>query len=73
MTTLRIPKRSINAAANGAVKPKSKTFTDIANEISSLPHPKESSRGIIKTDGADLKPDVAINVKKVMIAAIQAG
>ena len=33
ITTRRIPKRSIKAAANGAVKPKSRTFIAIANEI----------------------------------------
>ena len=68
-----MPKRSIKAAANGATKPKSKTFTAIAKEISSLPQPKLSSKGTIKTEGADLVPADAIKVKKVIPATTQAG
>ena len=73
MTTFRTVKRSIRAAAKGAVKPNSKTLTEIASEICSRFQPKASSSGTIKTDGADLNPAVATRVKNVTIAAIQAG
>jgi hypothetical protein len=73
ITTLRIPKRSINAAANGAVRPNSKIFIATASEISSRDQPKASSNGTTKTEGADLKPAVATRVKKVTPAANQAG
>ena len=64
---------SINAAANGAVKPKSKTFTETASEISARDQLKASCKGISNTDGADLNPALAIRVKKVTPAAYQAG
>ena len=73
ITTLRTVKRSINAAANGAVNPYNKTLIAIASEIWSRPQPNASSSGTINTEGADLKPAVATRVKKVTIAAIHAG
>ena len=73
ITTLRTVKRSIKAAAKGAVSPYNKTLTEMAIDICSRFQPKASSRGTIKTDGADRKPAVATRVKKVTIAAIHAG
>ena len=73
ITTLRIPKRSIKAAANGAVRPNSRIFIATASEISSRDQLKASSSGTTKTEGADLKPAVATNVKNVTAAANQAG
>ena len=73
ITTRRIPKRSINAAAKGAVRPNNRTLIATASEISSRDQPKDSSSGTIKTEGADLKPAVANRVKKVTPAANQAG
>ena len=63
----------MRAAANGATKPKSKTFIETAREICERDHPKASSRGTIRTDGADLYPADAIKVKKVTVNAIHAG
>ena len=73
ITTLRTVNLSIKAAANGAVNPYSKIFIDIASEICDLDQPKESSRGTIKTDGADLYPAEATKVNQVIPAAIHAG
>jgi hypothetical protein len=73
ITTLRIPNFSISAAANGETSPKRRTFIAIASEISERDQPKASSRGTIRTDGADLKPAVAINVAKVTATANQPG
>ena len=42
ITTLRIVKRSISAAANGAVKPKSKTLMLTAREMVDRDQPKAS-------------------------------
>ena len=73
ITTLRTVKRSINAAANGATKPKSMTLIETASEICERDQPNASSSGTISTDGADLNPAVAIKVAKVTAAAIQPG
>jgi hypothetical protein len=73
ITTLRTVKRSMSAAAKGATNPKSITLIATAREISERDHPKASSRGTISTEGADLKPAVAIKVKKVTVTAIQPG
>ncbi|CAB4663602.1 unannotated protein [freshwater metagenome] len=73
MTTFRTVKRSIKAAAKGAVNPYNKTLTEMARDICSRFQPNASSSGTIKTDGADLNPAVATRVKKVTIAAIHAG
>ena len=53
MTTLRIPKRSMSAAAKGAVNPKRSTFMEIASEIESRDQPNACSNGIIRTEGAE--------------------
>ena len=73
ITTRRIPKRSISAAANGAVSPNRRTFIATASEISSRDQPKDSSSGTIKTEGADLNPAVATRVRNVTPAANHAG
>ncbi len=53
ITTLRTVKRSISAAANGAVRPKSKTLRLIAAEIEARDQPKASCSGMMRTDGAE--------------------
>ena len=73
ITTLRTVKRSIKAAAKGATKPKRSTFIDTAKEICDRDQPKASSRGTIKTDGAERYPADAINVKNVTVTAIHPG
>ena len=73
ITTLRIPNFSIKAAAKGETNPKSRTLIAIASEISERLQPKDSSSGVIKTDGADLNPAVAINVTYVTATAAQPG
>ncbi|CAB4833011.1 unannotated protein [freshwater metagenome] len=73
ITTFLIPNRSMKAAANGAVNPKSKTLTETAKEIWSLPQPNASSSGTIRTEGAERNPADATRVKKVTIAAIHPG
>ena len=73
ITTLRIPNFSISAAANGDIKPKRRTLIATAKEISERDHPKATSSGTIRTDGAERKPAVAISVAKVTATAIQPG
>ena len=73
ITTLRIPKRSIRAAANGATSPYTSTLIATANETCSRPQPKASSRGMMSTDEALLKPAVIANVTNVTPIANQAG
>ena len=73
MTTLRTVKRSIKAAANGAVRPNNSTLILIAAEIVDLDQPKASWSGTINTDGADRYPALAARVKKVTPKANQAG
>ena len=73
ITTLRTVNLSISAAAKGATRPKSRTLIETAAEICERDQPKASSRGTIRTEGADLNPAVAIKVKKVTVTAIQPG
>ena len=73
ITTRRMPKRSIKAAANGAVSPYSKTFTDTAREICARLQPNAVSSGTISTEGAERNPAVATKVRNVIPAAIHAG
>ena len=72
-TTLRIPKRSMKAAANGAIKPKSNTFTAMEIEISSRRQPNASSSGTTNTEGVARTPAVTTRTKKVTNATGQAG
>ena len=73
ITTLRIPKRSINAAAKGATKPYTSTLIATANETCSRPQPNASSKGIIKTEEALLNPAVIASVTNVTPIANHAG
>ena len=73
ITTLRIPKRSIRAAAKGATSPYTSTLIAIANEICSRPQPNASSSGIIRTDEALRNPAAVTRVKNVTPTANQAG
>ena len=73
ITTRRIPKRSISAAAKGATNPYTRTLMATAKETCSRPQPKASSSGMIRTDDALLKPAVIANVTKVTPIANHAG
>ena len=53
ITTLRTVKRSISAAANGAVRPKSSVLILIAAAMVDRDQPKASWSGMMSTDGAD--------------------
>ena len=52
----RTPKRSISAAANGAVRPNSVMFTDIASPTTPCDHPNSWCSGFIITPGTERKP-----------------
>ena len=73
ITTLRTVKRSIKAAANGAVRPNKSTLMLIAAETVDLDQPKASWSGMINTDGADRYAPLVATVKKATPAAIHAG
>jgi len=63
--TRRTPKRSMSAAENGAVKPKSRRPSEIASEIVPRDQPNSSWSGTISTPGVARKPAVVISVTKV--------
>jgi len=73
ITTLRTVKRSISAAANGATNPKRRTLMETASEICERDQPNASSKGTMRTEGAERYPADAIRVKKVTVTAIQPG
>lgn len=72
VTTARIPKRSISAAANGEVSPYRTRFTDTAAEILARDQPKSSCNGSIRMDGAARKLAAPTNARKATIATDQA-
>ena len=63
--TRRTPKRSISAAANGAVSPKKSRPSAIAIEIVPRDQPYSFWSGTISTPGVARKPAVVIRVTKV--------
>ncbi len=73
LVTCRMPKRSINAAANGAIRPYSIKLTLTAPDIKDLGQPNSSSSGIIKTPGAARNPAAPSRATKATAATHQAG
>src|SRR4051794_12076470 len=72
VSTLRTPRRSINAAANGAVSPKSVMLTDIASPTTPCDQPNSWCRGFIITPGTDRKPAAPRIATKLTAATTQA-
>ena len=73
VTTRRTPKRSINAAANGAVIPNRARFTDSAAEIVPIDQPNSARNGSIITLGVARKAAAPSSARNVAAAAHQAG
>ena len=73
ITTRRTPKRSIKAAAKGAVSPYIKIFTLSATDRSARDQPNSSSIGTIKTDGVDRIPAAPISARNPTPAATHEG
>ena len=71
--TLRIPKRSIRAAENGAMAPKRTRLIPIASEIWSTPQPNSSPSGWIITVGVARTPAATSNTTKAAPRTTQAG
>jgi hypothetical protein len=73
LVTLRIPKRSISAAANGAINPYKTRFRLTALDISVRRQPNSSSSGTISTPGAARNPAAPISATKATDATHHAG
>src|SRR5215217_6319032 len=71
-STGRTPNRSINAAANGAVRPKSVMLTDIASPTTPCDHPNSWCSGFIITPGTERKPAAPRIATKLTAATTQA-
>ena len=71
--TARIPKRSINAAANGAVRPNSTRLTPTASDSIDRGQPNSSCSGTINTLGAARNPAAPTRARKATAATIHAG
>ena len=63
--TRRTPKRSMSAAENGAVRPKSRSPIETATEIDARDQPNSCWSGMIRTLGVARKPAVVISVTNV--------
>src|SRR5882757_462377 len=72
-TTCRTPKRSISAAANGAVRPKSAMLMAIADEIVPTDQPNSACNGSINTPGTARNAAAPTRARKVTAATDQAG
>src|ERR1700754_2978407 len=70
--TGRTPKRSINAAANGAVSPNSVMLTDMANPTTPCDQPNSWGSGFIITPGTDRKPAAPSIATKLTAATTHA-
>ena len=71
--TMRTPKRSIRAAAKGAVRPKSTRLMLTAAESTVVDQPNSLCSGTISTPGAARKPAAPTSARKATAATIQAG
>jgi hypothetical protein len=71
--TRRMPKRSISAAANGAVSPNSTRFTPTAADSTHRGHPYSASIGTISTPGAARNPAAPTSATNATAATSQAG
>ena len=72
MTTGRIPKRCMAAAAKGPMKPKMKMLIPIAAEMLARVHPNSPSRGTIRTPGVARTPAPVMRTRKTSATTIQA-
>ncbi|MEZ0051637.1 hypothetical protein ABIA30_002645 [Mycobacterium sp. MAA66] len=72
VSTGRIPKRSINAAANGAVSPNNVMLTDMASPTVACDQPNWWCSGFISTPGTDRKPAAARMARKLTAATAHA-
>ncbi len=73
VVTRRIPKRSMRAAANGAVRPNRTRFTPTASESVPRDQPNSSWSGTIRTPGAARKPAAPSRATNATAATGQAG
>ncbi len=73
LVTRRMPNRSIRAAANGAVSPKSTRFTPTARDSVPRVQPNSSCSGTISTPGAARKPAAPSRATNATAATSQAG
>ncbi|MDI2020615.1 hypothetical protein PJL18_01124 [Paenarthrobacter nicotinovorans] len=71
--TLRMPKRSMRAAAKGAVSPKRTRLMLTANDNTVVDQPNSCCNGTISTPGAARKPAAPTSARKATAATIQAG
>jgi hypothetical protein len=65
LTTARRPKRLMNAAANGPIRPNSARRKASAVEMSALAQPNSASSGLMMTPEAPIAPAVASMTTKV--------
>src|SRR4051812_20964938 len=72
-TTRRMPKRSMSAAANGAVSPYSAMFTATAAEMVDTDQPNSACSGSISTPGTARNAAAPTSARKVTPATHQAG
>src|SRR4051812_12461392 len=68
-----MPKRSMRAAAKGAVRPKSRRLIETAAEIVPSDQPNSSCSGWISTPGVARKPAAPTRAMKATTATDQAG
>ena len=68
-----MPKRSISAAANGAVRPNSTRLMLTAAESTVVDQPNSFCSGTISTPGAARNPAAPTSARKATAATIQAG
>ncbi len=71
--TFLMPKRSMRAAANGAVKPNKTRLMLTAKERIVVDQPNSSCNGTMSTPGAARKPAAPTSARKATAATIQAG
>ena len=71
-STGRTPKRSIRAAANGAVRPNRVMLTDIASPTVPCDQPNSWCSGVIITPGTERKPAAPRIATKLTAATTQA-
>ena len=67
-----MPKRSISAAANGAVRPNSSRLTETASEMVPRDQPNSSCSGSISAPGVARKPAAPMSATKATAATSQA-
>src|SRR5882757_5313334 len=72
-TTRRTPKRSIRAAANGAVSPNSAMLIAMASEMVPTDQPNSARSGSISTPGVARNAAAPTRARKVAAATAQAG